>query len=200
MVPVLVVPTGVANTASVFAAFARVGAAAELCGDRERLATAPRVVLPGVGAFGAGMARLSELGLVDVLRTRCAVGRPLLAICLGMQLLCAASEESPGVHGLGVFDATVRRFGGDVRVPQLGWNRVVPVQAGLLEMGAAYFANSYRIEGIPAGCGGGTTDHGGVFASAITRGGLLACQFHPEISGAYGERLLTRWLRSAEVA
>jgi imidazole glycerol phosphate synthase glutamine amidotransferase subunit len=114
-----------------------------------------------------------------------------------MQMLCAGSEESPGVGGLGVIDATVRRFPDTVRVPQLGWNLVRPV-AGCryLETGYAYFANSYRIGSIPEGWLGAVSDHGGAFVSALESGGVLGCQFHPELSGAWGQALLKRWFET----
>ena len=159
------------------------------------------MVLPGVGAFAAGMARLRQLRLVEALRARLAAGRPTLAICLGLQLLCEASEESPSVEGLGVLAARITRFEGDVRVPQLGWNQVVPNAAcQLLEEGHAYFANSYRLVDAPDGWRAARTDHGGPFVAALERDALLACQFHPELSGAWGAALLSRWLGRAEAA
>jgi imidazole glycerol phosphate synthase glutamine amidotransferase subunit len=196
---VLLVPTGVANTASVAAAFRRLGCEVRPVNGARELVDAARVVLPGVGAFGAAMRRLHELELTAPLRERIAAGRPLLAICLGLQLLCEASDESPGVEGLGAVPATVRRFAGPQRVPQLGWNHIEAAPGGLVEPGHAWFANSYRLDAVPAGCRGAVSDHGGSFVAAFERGSLLACQFHPELSGAYGQRLLTRWLAAAEV-
>ena len=196
MEDVLIVPTGIANIASVRGAFARLGVSTRLCDDAATLAAAPRIVLPGVGAFGSGMDRLAELGLVDALRRRVRERRPTLAICLGMHLLFERSEESPETEGLGVLPGVVTRFPRTVRVPQLGWNRVVPTNDCALESGTAYFANSFRVSRIPTGWDGATTDHGGEFASALVSGGVLACQFHPEISGAYGARLLARWLET----
>ncbi len=200
MAEVLIVPTGTANTASVVAAFERLGARPRRCDDRRELETADRVVLPGVGAFGAAAERLDELGIRETLRARLGAGRPTLAICLGLQLFCTASEESPDATGLGVVPQTVTRFPDSVRVPQLGWNRIEPVGCELLEPGYAFFANTYRVATLPAGWAGAMTDHGGSFVSALERGAVLACQFHPEISGSYGERLLARWLRRAETA
>lgn len=197
---VLVVPTGIANTASVLAAFTRLGATPRLCGDAEELAVAPAVVLPGVGAFGAAVQRLDELGVRAALTDRIASGRPTLAICLGLQLLCSNSEESPGAAGLGIIDATITRFPPTVRVPQMGWNHVAPTDCELLQPGHAVFANTYRLETIPAGWAGAVTDHGGAFASALERGPVLACQFHPEISGGFGQDLLRRWLQRAREA
>lgn len=201
MQDVLVVPTGTANVASVCAAFERLGVRAQLCADRAVIERAARVVLPGVGAFAAAAARIDALGLREVLVERVQAERATLAICLGMQLFCSASDESPGVAGLGVVSQRVAPFVGDLRVPQVGWNRVTPVGSELLQPGYAYFVNSYRLAVMPAGWTGAMTDYGGTFVSALERGAVLACQFHPEISGEYGQALLGRWLqRSEEVA
>lgn len=192
---VLIIDTGVANIASLLAAFERVGRPARLTDSPGSVRSAAHVVLPGVGAFGAGMERLASAGLDEALRQRIGDGAPTLAVCLGLQLLCEASEESPGVAGLGVVEAQVMRFGDGVRVPQFGWNQVEPASdAALLRPGYAYFANSYRLGKLPDGWTGATADHGGPFVAALERGGLLACQFHPELSGHWGSELLQRWL------
>jgi imidazole glycerol phosphate synthase glutamine amidotransferase subunit len=197
---VLVVATGTANTASVIAALRRVGARPALATRMDDVAAARHVVLPGVGSFEAAMGRIDELGLRATLVQRIGQGRSTLAICLGLQVLCASSQESPGVEGLGLVDATVGRFPESVRVPHLGWNRVEPFGSELLEPGDAYFANSYRIAAAPAGWAGATTDYAGPFVSALERGAVLACQFHPELSGAWGSCLLARWIaRTNEV-
>ena len=197
---VLIVRTGAANLASVVAAFARLGCATEVSADPGAVAAAARVVLPGVGAFAPVARALRAAGLDRLLVERVAAGRPTLAICLGLQLLAAASEEGEGTPGLGVLPATVRRFPATVVVPQLGWNRVA---AGpgcrLLSDGAAYYANSYRLVEAPPGWAVASSDHGGEFVAAVERGAVLACQFHPELSGAWGAALLRRWLDGAEV-
>lgn len=195
---VVVVRTGTANLASVLAGLRRAGAEPRVSADPADVLTAERVVLPGVGAFAAAMAPLRAAGLVEPLRVRVAEGRPLLGICLGLQVLCAASEESPGSEGLGVIPATVRRFPAGPRIPQLGWNRIeLAAGAALLAPGHAYFANSYRLDALPDGWTGALGDHGGPFVAALERGALLACQFHPELSGPWGQALLERWLRGA---
>jgi imidazole glycerol phosphate synthase glutamine amidotransferase subunit len=193
--PVLVVRTGTANTASVLAGLRRAGAAAAVAEDPEPVAAARRVVLPGVGALAPAMERLAAGGLGEVLVARIAAGRPTLAVCLGLQLLCSSSEESPGRDGLGVIPGRVTRFGAGLRVPQMGWNRVAP-DAGcrLLQPGWAYFANSYRLVEPPPGWAVARADHGGPFVAALERGAVLACQFHPELSGDWGQALLRRWL------
>ncbi|MFT6364402.1 MAG: imidazole glycerol phosphate synthase glutamine amidotransferase subunit [Planctomycetota bacterium] len=191
---VLVVSTGTANTASVLSAFRRLGATARLSDEPSAIRDADYVVLPGVGDFGAASMRLEQSQLSAPLVERIAEGRPTLAICLGMQLLCDASAESPGVKGLGIIPAAIGSFPEQQRVPHMGWNRVEVENPGVLESGFAYFANGYRLDSRPASWSTATTSYGGTFVSAIERGAVLACQFHPELSGVWGERLLSRWL------
>jgi imidazole glycerol phosphate synthase glutamine amidotransferase subunit len=197
-VEALVVRTGVANLASVFAGLARAGARPRLAENAAEIAGAAAVVLPGVGAFGAGMRELAAAGLIESVRERLAAGRPTLAVCLGLQLLFETSEETPGVAGLGVLPGAVGRFAGAVRVPQMGWNRIEPDDGcALTQPGWAYFANSYRVARLPAGWRGGWADYDGRFVATLERGAVLACQFHPELSGVYGLELLRRWLARA---
>ena len=191
---VVVVPTGTANLASVRAAFDRLGARCRVADDAAMLEDAAHVVLPGVGSFGAAVAGLREAGLDDALAARLKSGRPTLAMCVGLQVLFEASDESPGSEGLNVLSGRVGRFPSMVRVPQFGWNRVAPGPGcRFVEPGYAYFANSYRVLEAP-GCAVATATHGGRFVAALERGGVLACQFHPELSGAYGHELIGRWL------
>ena len=198
---VAVVATGTANTASVMAAFARLGAEPEVAVDPEEVALSDRVVLPGVGSFGAAIAEIDRLGMRQALRERLWEGRPTLAICVGMQLLAISSEESDGALGLEIFDEPVRRFPETVLVPQLGWNRVeAGPECRYVGDGWAYFANSYRLGSVPDGWVAATADHGGRFVAALERGEVLACQFHPELSGTWGRSVLAGWLASERVA
>jgi imidazole glycerol phosphate synthase glutamine amidotransferase subunit len=191
----VIVRTGTANLASVRAGLSRVGAQAEVSDDPTRVEAADHVVLPGVGAFAAAMDVLRQKDMIPVLKERIDADRSTLAICLGLQLLGTGSEESPDTEGLGVVSQVASRFAGTVRVPQLGWNRVIPSpEARLLESGWAYFANSYRWTAAPTGWESARSDHGGPFVAAVERGPVLACQFHPELSGAWGQALLRRWL------
>jgi imidazole glycerol phosphate synthase glutamine amidotransferase subunit len=192
---VTVVRTGTANLASVVAALQRAGCEVTVTHHPTEVEAADRLVLPGVGAFGPVADGLRASRLAGPLTARFADDRPSLAICLGLQLLATASDEDPGVEGFGVLDATITRFADGLRVPQLGWNRVTAGEGcRLLTDGAAYFANSYKLDTLPDGWSGATADHGGPFVAAVERGAVLACQFHPELSGAWGQALIERWL------
>jgi imidazole glycerol phosphate synthase glutamine amidotransferase subunit len=200
-VKVAVVATGVANLASVLAGLKRAGAEPTVTEDAAVVRDAASAFLPGVGAFGAGMEGLRRTGCGDAVAERARKGRPLMAICLGLQMLTDDSEETPGVAGLGVVPGHVTRFRGDVRIPHFGWNHVSPTPgARLLQPGYAYFANSYKLDAVPAGWEGATSEHGGTFVAAIERGPVVACQFHPELSGDWGQDLLKRWLTASKGA
>jgi len=193
---VLIVSTGTANMASIRIGLERQGAEVTVAQNPAQILEAQRVVLPGVGALGAAMKKLVREGFVHAIRERVASGKPTLAICLGFQLLCEGSEESPGIPGIGAISGRAERFAETVRVPQIGWNRVNPSQGSvLLAPGYAYFANSFRLEKAPPGWAYATSSYGGIFIAALEKGGLLCCQFHPELSGAYGQTLLRRWLQ-----
>lgn len=192
---VTLVSTGLANTASVAAALSRAGAPSILTTDPAVVRDARFVVVPGVGHFSAGMRALHGAGLVSVLRERMAAGRPTLGICLGFQVWCDGSDEAPGVPGLGALAGRLERFPEQARAPRLGWGSVtVEPGAGALCGGAAVFAHSYRLRHAPEGWRAAWTDHGGRYVAALERGRVLACQVHPELSGAWGLRLLQRWL------
>ncbi|MEE8406771.1 MAG: imidazole glycerol phosphate synthase subunit HisH [Acidimicrobiia bacterium] len=196
---VTVVPTGTANMASVIAAFRRLGADLRPAESANDIQQADQLVVPGVGAFAAAMKHIDEHRWRRSLVDRIQAGRPTLAICVGMQLLCEKSEESPGFSGLGVVRGTVTRLPQDLTVPQLGWNRVTPESAArFLRPGWAYFANSYRLGSASDGWVCAKTEYGGSFVSAMERGDVLACQFHPELSGEWGSDLLARWLTGTQ--
>ncbi len=195
MSDVVTVDSGVANLASIAGAFRRLGVTPIVSADPEIVRDAARLVLPGVGAFGMGMSALRSRGLDAVIRDHAARGTPILGICLGMQMLCDASDETPGVTGLGIVAGTCRRLPPDVRIPHLGWNQV-SIEPGprFVSDGVAAFANSYALRERPDGWTAAWTTHGVPFVAALERGRVLACQFHPELSGGYGAALLERWL------
>jgi imidazole glycerol-phosphate synthase subunit HisH len=190
-----IIETGIANTASVVSTLSQIGAHAQLTTDPDVVRTAHKVILPGVGAFGAGMKALVSAGLDSALRERIDRDQATLCICLGMQLLAKSSEESPGTSGLGILDSDVSRLPSTVRVPHFGWNTVEPERGcALLRSGDAYFANSFCVLDTPTDWTAARTTHGVRFVSALERGRTLACQFHPELSGNWGRDLLSRWL------
>jgi imidazole glycerol phosphate synthase glutamine amidotransferase subunit len=203
--------TGVANIRSLQATFDRLGRPWQLTTNANQIAEGDLVVLPGVGAFAAAIDSIDRMNLRESILERIAADRPLLCICLGMQMLAESSEESPGVQGLGVIPRQIKRFSNNVQVPQLGWNEVRPVRndearsrkesqvasrasSYPFEPGDAYFANSYRLEEPPEGWGYAVTEYDRPFVSSLWHGRLLACQFHPELSGLWGETLIKRWL------
>ena len=189
--------TGVANLASIMAAFRRAGAEPYLAKDAEDLAAAAFAVVPGVGSFGSAMAALRASGMDEAVVDRASRGTPTMGVCAGMQLFFEASEESPGARGMGIVKGELRRFPSSLPVPQLGWNRVRrPGDAmSLVRDGWAYFANSYRLTSLPDGIAGSWAEYGESFVAAAERPGLLLCQFHPELSGPWGQGLIERWLK-----
>jgi imidazole glycerol phosphate synthase glutamine amidotransferase subunit len=192
---VVIVDSGVANLASVRGAFARLGVRTTVSAEADVVRRAQRLVLPGVGAFGAGMAALRAKGLDDAVRDATLGGTPLLAICLGLQLLCETSDESPGIAGIGLLPGTCRRLPDGVRVPHLGWNRVDPdPSCRHVKTMEAAFANSFALRDAPSGWVAAWTTHGARFVAALERGAVLACQFHPELSSHAGRELVRRWL------
>jgi imidazole glycerol-phosphate synthase subunit HisH len=192
---VVLVDAGGTNIGSVRYALQRLGVDAALTADAASIRAADKVILPGVGAAGPGMARLRELGLVDLLRS---LTQPVLGVCLGMQLLCAHSQESD-TECLGLIPASVQRFSEapGLRVPHMGWNRLIAQQAHPLLVGLnaddqAYFVHSYA---VPVGDYSlATTDYGGEFSAVIARGNFHGMQFHPERSAAVGAKLLQNFL------
>ena len=194
MPEVLVLPTGTANLASVEAAFAKLGASSRRADDPAAIIKASHVVLPGVGTFGATMKGLDEAGFSEPIRDRVRAGKPTLSMCVGLQVLFEDSHESPGASGLGVIKGGVQSFPSGVSVPQFGWNRIEPeTDCRYLETGYAYFANSYRVSDAP-GCKTAIAHHGAPFIAAFEYDDVVACQFHPELSGAFGLGLMRRWL------
>ncbi|HET9387823.1 MAG TPA: imidazole glycerol phosphate synthase subunit HisF [Gemmatimonadales bacterium] len=195
MTDLVIVNSGVANLASIAGAFRRLGATIEVTADPVIVRNAQRVVLPGVGAFGAGMSALRQNNLEQPIRDAVSAGTPLLGVCLGMQLLCDGSDEAPGTPGLGIIAGMCRLLPSDVRVPHLGWNSVTAGPgARFIRTGVAAFAHSYALQQPPRDAVPAWATHGVRLIAGLERGPVLACQFHPELSGAYGAALLERWL------
>ncbi len=197
---ITIIDYGMGNLRSVAKALEHLGLACEVTAEPARLARAERAILPGVGAFGDAMAELERRDLIAPLRDFAASGRPLIGICLGMQLLFESSEESPGVAGLGLVPGSVRRFTPGLKVPHMGWNRVrqarpSPLFEGIGEGEYFYFVHSYYVDPAPAAGEviAGVTDYGIEFGSVLSRGNLFATQYHPEKSQAMGLRMLSNF-------
>ncbi|MGI9106875.1 MAG: imidazole glycerol phosphate synthase subunit HisH [Pyrinomonadaceae bacterium] len=193
---VAIIDYGVGNLRSVEKAFAAMNCAAVVSGDEGVLRAAKRLVLPGVGAFGACMKALRERGFDRLVRERAAEETPLLGVCVGMQLLFEESEEFGRTEGLGLIGGRVRRFGGDLLVPQVGWNQVArragahPLLEGIEENAFFYFVHSYYCEPENPEVVRGATEYGAAYASVVAKGAVCGVQFHPEKSQAAGLRLL----------
>jgi glutamine amidotransferase len=199
---IAIIDYGMGNLHSVSKAVERIGCEVIVTSDPEQILAADGAILPGVGAFGDAMANLRETGLVDTVQTYAARGKPLLGICLGMQLLFTESEEH-GLHqGLNLLPGRVVRFQGSYKVPHMGWNELSFLQASPLfdglEQGHVYFVHSYyalpeRSEDLLA-----VTDYHQPVTAIVGRGSLFGMQFHPEKSGDLGMALLKRFVELAE--
>lgn len=193
---VALVDGGGTNIGSVSYALERLGATSRLTADAGDILAADRVILPGVGAAGAGMRRLRELGLEEVLHE---VQVPLLGVCLGMQLLLDRSEEDGGVETLGLVPGDVVSIPAapGLRVPHMGWNTLEdladdPLLAGVEAGERAYFVHSYAAPVGPHTLA--TTSHGGPWSAVVRSGLRWGAQFHPERSASLGARLLRNFL------
>jgi glutamine amidotransferase len=204
-----IVDYSLGNLESIRLAFAHVGVEATVTGDPRELRDARALILPGVGAFGDAMKALEQRGLIDVLHEFAASGRPLVGICLGMQLLLSGSEEFGDHAGLGLIPGRVRRFpsperdsegriGTGAKVPQVGWNRVEPPSdrpapwkgsplEGITPGSYLYFMHSFYVAPDSATDVLGETEYADVrFCSALQRDNLIGFQFHPERSSEAG--------------
>jgi glutamine amidotransferase len=208
--PVVVVDYGLGNLFSVSRALAAAGGTPTLTSDPDALLSAERLVLPGVGSFGDGINGLRERGLIEPLRSYARTGRPLIGLCLGMQLLLTSGDEFGLNEGLGLIPGRVTLLapqgqdGRPLKMPHIGWSELVPGDAGwkggpledLAPRSQVYFVHSYAPQPDDqahalAYCDYGTTR----FCAAVRRDNLSGCQFHPEKSGPYGLMILSRFLR-----
>ena len=196
-----IIDYGMGNLRSVQKAFERVGAKADFIRSAEEIASADRIVLPGVGAFRDAIAELRRLELVEPIRQAIASGKPFLGICLGLQMLFDVSYENGEYAGLSVVPGEVVKFDlpEQYTVPHMGWNQVhfvndaqdkCPLLKGIEPDTCFYFVHSYYVKPTDPSVVALTCDYGGEFCAMIHRDNLFACQFHPEKSQKNGLRLL----------
>jgi imidazole glycerol-phosphate synthase subunit HisH len=196
-VSIAVIDYGAGNLRSIRRALEAAGAEVTVSSGSSDVRQADAVVFPGVGAAGAAMDRLHQLGLVDVISDVVAEGRPFLGICLGMQLLFEHQEEGD-TRGLGLLRGRVRGLSPRVKVPQIGWNRVRWLQEATgyrpTEEDDFYFVHSYVIEPDDRADVVAITRYGEVFPSIVRHGHVWGTQFHPEKSGPAGLKLIAGWV------
>lgn len=206
--PVTMIDYGGSNIRSVQKAFEFIGARVVVTADPEQVRRAKRVVLPGVGAYGPGMAALHERGLAEAVLSAVRNGVPLLGICLGMQFLFDESEEMGRHAGLGLLPGRVVRFQHQplmpdergLKIPHMGWNQISheaihPLLAGVPEGAHAYFVHSYYCAPASQTDIVATSEYGGAFAAVVGRGRVFGIQFHPEKSQRVGLRILDNYSR-----
>lgn len=197
---IVLIDYGVGNLRSVQKALASVGAEVVQTHEPEMILAADKVVLPGVGAFKDGMQGLKDRGLIEVVDSIVASSRPLLGICLGMQLFFSGSSEMGNTSGLGYIDGKVLPFPrNEMKVPQTGWNQLQidplqPLFKGVLDNTYVYFNHSYYCEPADPSAGIAQTDYGLTFASAVRKGSVYGVQFHPEKSQETGLQILKNFV------
>ena len=199
---IAVVDYGIGNLRSAEKALQHLGAQAALTNNPDAIAASDAVVLPGVGAFGACMQALRESGLEAATKEAATDGRPFLGICIGMQMLFDASDEAPGVAGLGIVPGRVTRLPDTVRLPQMGWNTLdvesrSELCAGLPAPAWCYFVHTYAAVPEDDSVVSAWSEYGRRFAAAIEAGPVWATQFHPEKSGDNGLALLENFVAAA---
>ncbi len=190
------------NIRSVEKAFAFLGESAIVTRDPKTILGANGVVLPGVGAFGDAMGKLKAYGLDRVVRECVDRDMPFLGICLGLQLLFAESEESPGVEGLHILEGRVLKIPSEqgLKVPHIGWNSLQFKVKGRLfenlqENPFVYFVHSFYLQAADAGIVTATADYGVQIHASVEKGNLFACQFHPEKSSDIGMQILQNFIK-----
>lgn len=205
MSEIAIIDYGMGNLRSVQKGLERVGCNAQVTREPQQIVSARGVVLPGVGAFSACMENLRRFGLVEAIREVVLQRKPFLGICLGFQLLFTESEEFGPQKGLDLFPGKVVGFhpGNGLKVPHMGWNRIVkkkesPFLQGITDGDYLYFVHSYYVTPADVSVVATTTTYGTSFVSSIATDHLFACQFHPEKSQKIGLRILENFARFAE--
>ena len=189
------------NIKSVEKALISLGEDVVVTRNPQELLDADGVILPGVGAFGDAMEKLHAYGLVEVIKQVVAKNTPFLGICLGLQLMFEASEETPGVEGLGILPGKIVRIpdGEGVKVPHIGWNSLTYPSQGRLyrdipENSYVYFVHSYYLQAKEPEIVKAATEYGTYIHASVEKGNVFACQFHPEKSSSVGLKILQNFI------
>jgi glutamine amidotransferase len=201
---IAIIDYGAGNLRSVANAIAKLGYQATVTSNPGDLPGAAAVILPGVGAAADTMRNLERLGLSEAIRQVVADGLPMLAVCVGMQVLFDETEEGGRHRCLGIIPGVVKRLPPGLKIPHMGWNQVHqsirhPLFDSIPDGANFYFVHSYCAEPRDPEAVAGTTDYGVPFCSALVSGNLMATQFHPEKSGENGLRMYENFLRLASV-
>jgi len=203
MSKIVIIDYGISNLTSVANAFSYLGEKTIISNKAQDIKDAEKIILPGVGAFGDGMKNLKELGLIEVLNEEVIKnGKPLLGLCLGMQLLADEGEEGGLIKGLGYIQGKVKKLepkDKNLRVPHIGWNDVFlkkdcPLLSGLKEYEDFYFVHSYHLvpeEDVTVG----TCEYGEKFVAVVQKNNIFATQFHPEKSQRPGLKILKNFIK-----
>lgn len=195
---IAIIDYGMGNLRSVQKALEFIGASAQITDAPDVIARADHVILPGVGAFGDAMTALRSKGLDRALLDAAGAGKPVLGICLGMQMLFEHSEENGHFDGLGLLPGTITRFSPKegLKIPHMGWNTLHTRKCVLFEAEenpCVYFVHSYCMAETSPDWTTATCDYGQTFTAAVQRGSVMATQFHPEKSGDAGLNMLRRF-------
>ncbi len=196
---IILIDYGVGNLYSVAKAVASVGGDVKISSSADDIKRADKIILPGVGAFGDCMKNLEATGLIPTIKREVSAGKPLLGICVGLQILFAGSEESPNVEGLKIFDGQVKRIqAGDLKIPHMGWNSIKfsdsKLFAGLSGTPYFYFLHSYHAVPDDKKIIAATTTYGEKVTAALEFENIFATQFHPEKSGDVGLQVLKNFV------
>ena len=190
---IVIINYGAGNIQSIMFAIERLGFKAVLSNNTEEILAADKVIFPGVGEASSAMTKLRESGLDSLIPK---LKQPVLGICLGMQLMCNSSEEG-NTKGLGIFDVDVVKFTSKVKVPQMGWNQIYDLKSdlfkGISENEFMYLVHSFYAPNCDEAIA--TTDYELEYASALQKNNFYGTQFHPEKSGAVGEKILDNFLK-----
>ncbi len=198
---VAILDYGAGNLMSVKKALDFIGAKSIVTADKGEIERASHIILPGVGSFGDAMSAMERNSLTETVKNAALSGKPFLGICLGLQLLFAESEESPGAKGLSLLDGNISLIPkkGDLKVPHMGWNSVSVRRQGSLfkdipDNSYFYFVHSYYLNSADDAAVIGVAHYGVEIQCAVQKGNLCAVQFHPEKSGETGLKLLKNFL------